>query len=95
MVDRTHWRVHRDVAAAVDRLLLNQEAGDELRTFDAAGKVVVVPEAEDDLPSSSQPAAERSEPSKYRRLTFCARALSPEALSQCPKPVVDRHGGCC
>lgn len=59
MVDRTHWRVHRDVAAAVDRLLLNQEAGDELRTFDAAGKVVVVPEAEDDLPSSSQPAAER------------------------------------
>jgi hypothetical protein len=59
MVDRTHWRVHRDVAAAVDRLLLNQEAGDELRTVDAAGKVVVVPDAEDDLPSASQPSAER------------------------------------
>lgn len=59
MVDRTHWRVHRDVAAAVDRLLLNQEAGDELRTVDAAGKVVVVFDAEDDLPSASQPSAER------------------------------------
>jgi hypothetical protein len=59
MVNRTHWRVHRDVAAAVDRLLLNQEAGDELRTVDASGKVVVVPDAEDDLPSASQPSAER------------------------------------
>ena len=59
MVDRTHWRVHRDVAAAVDRLLMNQEAGDELRTVDAAGKVVVVPDAEDDLPSASQSSAER------------------------------------
>lgn len=59
MIDRTHWRVHRDVAAAVDRLLLNQEAGDELRTFDGAGRIVVVPDAEDDLPSASQPSAER------------------------------------
>lgn len=59
MIDRTHWRVHRDVAAAVDWLLLNQEAGDELRTFDAGGKVVVVPDAEDDLPSASAPSPER------------------------------------
>ena len=68
MVDRTHWRVHRDVAAAVDRLLLNQEAGDELRTVDASGKVVVGPDAEDDLPSASQPAAERC-----RLATCCGR----------------------
>lgn len=52
MVDRTHWRVHRDVGAAVDRLLLNQAAGDETRTFDAGGSVVVVADAEDGAVSS-------------------------------------------
>lgn len=59
MVDRTHWRVHRDVGAAVDRLLLNQAAGDETRTFDAGGSVVVVADAEDGRAVSSMAVAER------------------------------------
>lgn len=46
MVSRTQWRVHLDVAASVDALLLGDEAGAEVRERDSHGQVWAWPEDE-------------------------------------------------
>jgi len=44
IIDREKWRLHLDVGAAVDSILLGRDAGSEMRERDARGKVWTWPE---------------------------------------------------
>ncbi|KAL4421440.1 hypothetical protein ABPG75_010731 [Micractinium tetrahymenae] len=90
MVSREQWRVHLDVAWAVDMLLTGREAGAEVRERDETGKVWSWPEGgstdfedeeEEEQAAASGGSSRRRSPKQQRRQQVETQPFPAEALN--------------
>lgn len=89
MVSRERWKVHLDVAYAVDQLLLGYEAGAEVREKDSEGKVWAWPEdaatssTDDDLegPIDAEEEARRMKKRRGKRVDIETQPFPEAALA--------------